>query len=257
MFPRSRKLIFLPPNPDMRFAIFGDIHANLEALKAVLADAETHEVTHYVCLGDVVGYNANPQRVPRDRPQSRMPGGEGKPRRAGLDRRTISSASIRSRRRRSTGRGKQLTDEDKQWLRDLKMVRQVRDFTIVHATLDTPHKWGYVFNQLDAAASFNYQHTQLCFYGHTHAPRAYIRDGSVKSQLLDKLTIEPGKKYFINCGSVGQPRDGDWHAAYVLYYPDKQLVELRRLEYDIWTAQDKIVDAGLPQRLADRLALGK
>ena len=110
----------------------------------------------------------------------------------------------------------------RQWLRDLKMVRQVRDFTIVHATLDTPHKWGYVFNQLDAAASFNYQHTQLCFYGHTHAPRAYIRDGSVKSQTLDKLTIEQGKKYFINVGSVGQPRDGDWHASYCLFHPDKQ-----------------------------------
>ena len=139
----------------------------------------------------------------------------------------------------------------------MKMVRQVRDFTIVHATLDTPHKWGYVFNQLDAAASFNYQHTQLCFYGHTHAPRAYIRDGSVKSQVLDKLVVEPGKKYFVNCGSVGQPRDGDWHAAYVLFSPENHTVELRRIEYDIWTAQDKIVAAGLPQRLADRLALGK
>jgi diadenosine tetraphosphatase ApaH/serine/threonine PP2A family protein phosphatase len=137
------------------------------------------------------------------------------------------------------------------------MVRQVRDFTIVHATLDTPHKWGYVFNQLDAAASFNYQHTTLCFYGHTHAPRAYIRDGSVKSQVLDKLSIEQGKKYFVNVGSVGQPRDGDWHASYCLFHPDKQSVELRRIEYDIWTAQDKIVAAGLPQRLADRLALGK
>jgi predicted phosphodiesterase len=137
------------------------------------------------------------------------------------------------------------------------MIRQVRDFTIVHATLDTPNKWGYVFNQLDAAASFNYQHTQLCFYGHTHAPRCYIRDGSVKSQVLDKLNIDSGKKYFINVGSVGQPRDGDWHASYCLFYPDQQLVELRRIEYDIWTAQDKIVAAGLPQRLADRLALGK
>ena len=150
-----------------------------------------------------------------------------------------------------------LTAEDKQWLRELKMVRQVRDFTIVHATLDTPHKWGYVFNQLDAAASFNYQHTQLCFYGHTHSPRVYIRDGSVRSAHLDKLQIEPGKKYFINVGSVGQPRDGDWHASYCLYTPGQQQVELRRIEYDIWTAQDKIVDAGLPQRLADRLALGK
>jgi diadenosine tetraphosphatase ApaH/serine/threonine PP2A family protein phosphatase len=79
----------------------------------------------------------------------------------------------------------------------------------------------------------------------------------VKSQVLDKLSIEQGKKYFINVGSVGQPRDGDWHAAYCIFQPDKQLVELRRIEYDIWTAQDKIVAAGLPQRLADRLALGK
>jgi diadenosine tetraphosphatase ApaH/serine/threonine PP2A family protein phosphatase len=133
----------------------------------------------------------------------------------------------------------------------------VRDFTIVHATLDTPHKWGYVFNQLDAAASFNYQHTALCFYGHTHSPRAYVRDNGVRSVTFDKLRIELGKKYFINVGSVGQPRDGNWKAAYAIFYPDKQYVELRRIEYDIDVAQDKIVEAGLPQRLADRLALGK
>jgi predicted phosphodiesterase len=114
-----------------------------------------------------------------------------------------------------------------------------------------------VFNQLDAEASFTYQHTQLCFYGHTHAPRAYVRDGSVRSQALDKLVLEPGKKYFVNVGSVGQPRDGDWHAAYCIYTPAEQRVDLRRIEYDIWSAQDKIVAAGLPQRLADRLALGK
>ena len=137
------------------------------------------------------------------------------------------------------------------------MVRQVRDFTIVHATLDTPHKWGYVFNQLDAAASFNYQHTKLCFYGHTHAPRAYVRGGTIKGVPLEKLRIEPNKKYFINAGSVGQPRDGDWHASYCIYSVAEQTVELRRIEYDINTAQDKIVAAGLPHRLADRLALGK
>ena len=240
----------------MRFAIFGDIHANLEALKAVLADAEAHEVTHYVCLGDVVGYNANPHEcleIVRNLECPVVKGNHDEQASISLELEgfiPLAEEAINWTR-------KQLTEADKQWLRDLKMVRQVRDFTIVHATLDTPHKWGYVFNQLDAAASINYQHTQLCFYGHTHAPRAYIRDGSVKSQLLDRLTIEQGKKYFINCGSVGQPRDGDWHAAYVIYSPDKQLVQLRRLEYDIWTAQDKIVAAGLPQRLADRLALGK
>jgi len=147
--------------------------------------------------------------------------------------------------------------DEAEWLRSLRMQRQVRDFTIVHATLDTPHKWDYVFNQLDAATSFSYQHTTLCFIGHTHMPKAYVRDGSMRSLPLDILPLQQGKKYLINVGSVGQPRDGDWHAAYVLYTPAKQLVELRRLEYDIWTAQDKIVAAGLPQRLADRLALGK
>ncbi len=240
----------------MRFAIFGDIHANLEALTAVLADAEKHEVTHYVCLGDVVGYNANPREcleIVRNLDCPVVKGNHDE--QASMEDELVGFNPLAEEAINWTR--DQLDDTDKQWLRDLKMVRQVRDFTIVHATLDTPHKWGYVFNQLDAAASFNYQHTQLCFYGHTHAPRAYIRDGSVKSQLLDKLILEPGKKYFINCGSVGQPRDGDWHASYVLYYPDKQLLELRRLEYDIFKAQDKIIEAGLPQRLADRLALGK
>ncbi len=240
----------------MRFAIFGDIHANLEALTAVLADAEKHEVTDYVCLGDVVGYNANPREcleIVRNLDCPVVKGNHDE--QASMEDELVGFNPLAEEAINWTR--DQLNAEDKQWLRDLKMVRQVRDFTIVHATLDTPHKWGYVFNQLDAAASFNYQHTQLCFYGHTHAPRAYIRDGSVKSQLLDKLTLEPGKKYFINSGSVGQPRDGDWHASYVLYYPDKQLIELRRLEYDIFKAQDKIIEAGLPQRLAERLAQGK
>jgi predicted phosphodiesterase len=240
----------------MRFAIFGDIHANLEALQAVLKDAEAHEVTHYVCLGDVVGYNANPHEcveVVRELGCPVVKGNHDEQASLADDLsgfNPLAEEAINWTRRH-------LTEADKKWLRDLKMVRQVRDFTIVHATLDTPHKWGYVFNQLDAAASFNYQHTQLCFYGHTHAPRAYIRDGSVKSQTFDKLQVEQGKKYFINVGSVGQPRDGDWHPSYCLYHPDKQLVELRRIDYDIYTAQDKIVAAGLPQRLADRLALGK
>jgi predicted phosphodiesterase len=240
----------------MRFAIFGDIHANLEALQAVLNDAAEHEVTHYVCLGDVVGYNANPHECVELIRNMDCPVIKGNHDEMASLEDDLTGFNPLAEEAINWTR-EQLTAEDKQWLRELKMVRQVRDFTVVHATLDTPHKWGYVFNQLDAAASFNYQHTQVCFYGHTHAPRAYIRDTSVKTVVLDKMQVEPGKKYFVNVGSVGQPRDGDWHAAYCLYYPDRQLVELRRIEYDIWTAQDKIVDAGLPQRLADRLALGK
>ena len=240
----------------MRFAVFGDIHANLEALTAVLADAEEHGVTHHVCLGDIVGYSSNPKECLEIVRALDCPVVKGNHDEQASVSDDLAGFNPLAEQAINWTR-KQLSDTDKQWLRDLKFVRQVRDFTIVHATLDTPHKWGYVFNQLDAAASLTYQHTQLCFYGHTHAPRAYIRDGSVKGQAFEKLPIETGKKYFINVGSVGQPRDGDWHASYCIYTPAENLVELRRIEYDIFTAQDKIVAAGLPQRLADRLALGK
>jgi diadenosine tetraphosphatase ApaH/serine/threonine PP2A family protein phosphatase len=133
----------------------------------------------------------------------------------------------------------------------------VRDFTIVHATLDTPQRWGYVTNQLDAAASFSYQHTQLCFYGHTHVPRAYVRDLRVTEHPTTTLLVEPGKKYFLNAGSVGQPRDSDWRTSYILYTPATQIVEWRRLEYDIAATQAKILAAGLPERLASRLSEGR
>jgi predicted phosphodiesterase len=240
----------------MRLAIFGDIHANLEALNAMLADAQAQGVTDYVCLGDIVGYAANPHECVEIVRGLGCPVVKGNHDEQASITEDLAGFNPLAEEAINWTR-KQLSAEDKDWLRNLKMVRQVRDFTIVHATLDTPTKWGYVFNQLDAEASFTYQHTQLCFYGHTHAPRAYVRDGSVRSQALDKLVLEPGKKYFVNVGSVGQPRDGDWHAAYCIYTPAEQSVDLRRIEYDIWSAQDKIVAAGLPQRLADRLALGK
>jgi len=241
----------------MRFAIFGDIHANLEALQAVLADAAAHECTNYICLGDVVGYNADPHacvEIIRNLECPVVKGNHDEQASADIvmeNFNPLAEEAINWTR-------EHLEEEDKQWLRELRLVRQVRDFTIVHATLDTPGKWGYVFNQLDASASFSYQHTNLCFYGHTHAPRAYVKDSTaVKGVPLQRLLIEANKKYFINVGSVGQPRDGDWHASYCIFSPAERIVELRRIEYDINTAQDKIVEAGLPQRLADRLAMGK
>ena len=150
-----------------------------------------------------------------------------------------------------------LTEADKQWLADLRLTRQVRDFTIVHATLDTPGEWGYVFKNLDAVASFTYQHTTVCFFGHTHVAGAFVRDGGVQRVVTEQLTIEPGKKYFINVGSVGQPRDGDARAAYCIYDIERNVVEQRRVKYDLAAAQKKIIQAGLPRLLAERLALGR
>jgi predicted phosphodiesterase len=240
----------------MRYAIFADIHANLEGLQAVLADAEANECTHYICLGDVVGYNANPKECLEIVRSLDCPVVKGNHDEMASIEEELTGFNALAEEAIQWTRD-QLSDEERKWLRDLRFVRQVRDFTIVHATLDTPHKWGYVFNQLDASASFNYQHTGLCFYGHTHAPRAYVRDSNVRAIAMEDIRIEPGKKYFINVGSVGQPRDGDWRSAYCIYHVDEQRVELRRLEYDIATAEEKILEAGLPQRLAERLRLGK
>ena len=240
----------------MRFAIFGDIHANLEALEAVLADARANGCNLFVCLGDIVGYNANPHECLEIVRGLECPVVKGNHDEQAAISDSLDGFNPLAEEALNWTR-EHLTPEDKQYLNDLRLVRQVRDFTIVHATLDTPHKWGYVFNQLDASASFSYQHTSVSFFGHTHPPRAYVRDGPVMSIPLDKLRFEMGKKYFINIGSVGQPRDGDWRSAYVIYHTDKNFVELRRLEYDIHTAQKKILAAGLPKRLADRLAIGK
>jgi len=240
----------------MRFAIFGDIHANLEALEAVLADAKEQKCTHYVCMGDVVGYNANPAEcleLVRELECPVIKGNHDEQASMIGENENFNALAEEA----MTWTRDRLSDEQKAWLRELRLQRQVRDFTIVHATLDTPHKWGYVFNQLDAAASFSYQTTTVCFIGHTHVPKAYIRDGSVRTVPLEVLPIQPGKKYLVNVGSVGQPRDGDPRPAYVIYDTAPQEIVLRRLEYDRETAQQKILDNGLPQRLADRLALGK
>lgn len=144
---------------------------------------------------------------------------------------------------------KQLSEDDRQWLRDLDYVRKVENFMIVHATLDAPERWGYVFDRLAAASSFAHQKTQITFFGHTHVPVAFVQDSVVRGGTYTKFKIEAGKKYFINVGSVGQPRDNNRKAAYVVYDLEKNTVELRRVDYDIDAAQKKIRDAGLPPRI--------
>jgi predicted phosphodiesterase len=123
----------------------------------------------------------------------------------------------------------------------LDYVRTVNGFTTVHATLDQPQRWAYVFDKLAAAASFACQETALCFFGHTHVPMVFIQHGVVLGGSFSKLKIEPGKKYFVNAGSVGQPRDHNRKAAYVSYDMAAATIELRRINYDIGTAGQKIL----------------
>jgi predicted phosphodiesterase len=240
----------------MRIAIFGDIHANLEALEVVLADAREQGCTSYICLGDVVGYNANPRECLQIVQSLKCPVVKGN-----HDDYASSDSSLESFNPLAEvaiqWTRDQLTPTEKTWLGALPLISKLRGFTVVHASLEDPGGWGYVLNQLDAAASFSKQTTKLCFFGHTHNPRAYIKDSSVVGLPFEQLVVEPDKRYFVNVGSVGQPRDGDWRAAYVVFDEEKRMIRLRRLRYDLPKTQGKILAAGLPPRLADRLAYGK
>jgi predicted phosphodiesterase len=240
----------------MRYAVIADIHANLEALEVVLADTKEQNCTHYCCVGDVVGYNANPKECLDIVRSMGMPVVKGNHDEYCSSEDDLEGFNPHAAEAVNWTR-KQLSKEDRQWLRDLKYVRLVASFSMVHATLDGPQRWGYVFDKLAAAASFTYQNTSVCFFGHTHVPVAFVRDSMVRGGTYSKFRVEPGKKYFVNVGAVGQPRDGNPKAGYVVYDLNDGTIELRRLDYDITKAQRKIMEAGLPQRLADRLALGK
>lgn len=240
----------------MKYAIIADIHANWEALQVVLEDTRAQKCTHTACLGDVVGYNANPKECLDIIRSMNIPCVKGN-----HDEYCSIDEHLEGFNPHAaeavTWTRQQLTEEDRKWLRDLKYMRLVASFSIVHATLDVPQRWGYVFDKLAAAASFTYQNTSVCFFGHTHVPVAFIRDSVVRGGTYSKFKVEPGRKYFVNVGSVGQSRDGVAKATYAIYDMDEQSIELRRLDYDIPAAQAKIRAAGLPERLAERLALGK
>ncbi|MCG8601546.1 MAG: metallophosphatase family protein [Verrucomicrobiales bacterium] len=240
----------------MKYAIFGDIHANLEAFEAVLEDAGNKGCTDHVCVGDIVGYASDPNECLAKVRELNCPVVKGN-----HDEEAILDTSLEGlnplARHAMEWTRQQLNEDEREYLGSLKLVRQVRDFTIVHATLDTPGGWTYVTNKFDAMASFSYQFTQLCFYGHTHTPRIYVKGDGVFPIEETSVHLEMGKKYFINVGSAGQPRDGDWRASYAIYDVENQEVSIQRLEYDIQKTQDKIIDAGLPEMLAHRLSLGK
>ena len=163
----------------MKYAIIADIHGNLEAFQVVLDDIRAQNATHVVCLGDVVGYNANPKECLQIVRDMNIPVVKGN-----HDEYCSSNEHLEGFNPHAADAvhwtRDQLTDDDKKWLRELKYSRMAANFTMVHATLDAPDRWGYVFDKLAAAASFPYQTTQMCFFGHTHVPVAFMRDTVVR-----------------------------------------------------------------------------
>jgi diadenosine tetraphosphatase ApaH/serine/threonine PP2A family protein phosphatase len=246
----------------MKYAIISDIHANLEALQAVLADAQPL-ADRFVCLGDIVGYNANPSEclqliqtlcevvIVGNHDQAAV----------GLrpydDFNEYAIAAI-------DWTQLQLTADEQAYLRQLPLTAPFGKFCL--AAHGSPrHTDEYLFQLSHFYASFQYIEEQMpavrcCFVGHTHLPMIWrcTPTGVVSSlQPADlTITLDPASRYIVNPGSVGQPRYGGPDATYVLFDDTALTMEFRLIPYDIDTTQEKIYDAGLPPFLAERLAVG-
>jgi diadenosine tetraphosphatase ApaH/serine/threonine PP2A family protein phosphatase len=241
----------------VRYAILSDIHANLEALRAVLEDARPR-VDAMLCLGDIVGYGAEPEgciELVAERCQA-VVAGNHEHAAAGLMTLEWFNAYARAAAEWTRQR---LDDEHRAWLAALPLLREFEQATLVHASPSQPDDWEYVISAEDGHRAFASFATRLCFVGHSHLPGVWVQGSWGRSHEAGAVDIilEPGCRYLFNVGSVGQPRDRDPRAAWVLWDADARRVTLRRVAYDVAATRSRIVAAGLPTFLADRLGEGR
>lgn len=241
----------------MRYVILADIHSNLEALEAVLDEASGEKIGAYLCAGDIIGYGADPQAcLDKIKPLIRhIVAGNHE---SAVTGKFPLEDLVDNARDAVLWTKNILPQKDIDFLNNLGLVYKNNDLTLVHGSLDNPQEFYYIFKPYEAGETFDLLDTPICFLGHTHRPQILVKRNIIISRLDDfKAEINPDYKYAVNVGSVGQPRDGDPRAAYCIYDTAENTVEIKRVSYDIETAQRKIISAGLPRILADRLAIGR
>ncbi len=241
----------------MRYGIFSDIHSNLEAFEAVIKAYQKEKIDKYLCLGDVVGYGANPNEcvdLLRALPAVAVAGNHDW---ASVDSFSLENFNDNAKEAVIWTQGR-LSESNKDFLRGLELVYSRDDYVLTHASLNEPQAFNYLLNINDCRLTFELLKSQVCFIGHTHIPVIFVRDeqGMVHYEDTDKIKLEPGKKYVINAGSVGQPRDSIAGAAFCVWDTEKSEVEIKRAPYDVFMARQKIVDNGLPAFLGNRLLTG-
>ncbi|MBL7068963.1 MAG: metallophosphoesterase family protein [Candidatus Omnitrophica bacterium] len=241
----------------MKYAIFSDIHGNLEAYQAVLDLLKKEENLKYYCVGDIVGYGADPSAC-IEITKSLNPtivGGNHDWAAAGL---TSTEYFNPYAQKAVLWTASVLTEEEKDWLRSLRLTYEERDMMLVHGTLMEPASFKYVFDLNTAYSMMSLMKTQVGFIGHSHTPAVFTLDkDKIQYATNPRFEVQEGKRYLVNVGSVGQPRDGDRRAAFCIWDKRAGVMEIRRVEYDIGKAQEKILGAGLPSILAERLGKGR
>lgn len=246
----------------MRYLILSDIHSNDEALGAVLARVRRKKYDKVLILGDFVGYGANPNkvidRIKKIRREKVMIRGNHDKVVVGLESGDLFNSVALAAIRWTEGR---LTAPNRKFLASLPLGPSIvdGDFAICHGS--PRDEDAYIFSDFDAYLNFREGDWSVCFFGHSHIPSVFTLDkNAIRVEVVrgdrSKLVLDPGRRYLINPGSIGQPRDRNPHAAYAIFDSDERVVFFDRVAYDVRRAREKILKAGLPAMLGDRLPLG-
>ena len=242
----------------MLYGICSDIHSNAVAFEAVLASMKDNGVERKVCLGDLVGYGADPDesvRLARENMDICIIGNHDS-----VAIKHESSAGFNPYAKQAIEWTQNHLSEDSiSYLRSLPYVCEENDICFVHASPLSPADWVYITDLEGALDAFDHFTGRYCFVGHTHSPVIVASRPMAIPKILDEYeyVIADTERLLVNVGSVGQPRDGDPRASYVLFDMAARQIRFRRLEYDVAAAQARIRDAGLPDRCAERLEQGR
>jgi predicted phosphodiesterase len=232
----------------MRLAIISDIHSNLEALSKALELIDEESVNEIVCLGDVVGYGADPNAcidLVRSRCRIVLQGNHDA---AAVD--PVNAESFtRNAKIAAEWTRQQLSAENKQFLEKLPYLDRKDGILFVHSSPYDPQSWYYVLSEEDLDAAFRSFSEQICFIGHSHFPGVFSEEGPVK-------LISRNIRCLVNVGSIGQPRDGNPKLSFGVFDTESWSYRNIRSDYPFQTAAEKILRVGLPRALADRLSLG-
>lgn len=241
----------------MIYVVFSDVHANLEALQAFFETADTIAHDKKVCLGDIVGYGADPNpcvELIRDRADLILAGNHDY---AAVDETDASYFNSQAYKACMWTRD-ELTGDNKAFLRSLPVWKVEGEIFWAHSSPFQPLEWHYLFSADDSAKNFDYFDASVCFIGHTHKPVILQKDpaGRLETCSGPFWKLRSGNRYIINAGSIGQPRDGNPDPSFGIYDTEGMTIEFRRFSYDRSTARKKILENGLPPALAERLNLG-
>lgn len=242
----------------MRYLVLTDVHANLEALEAVLADAPQHDAVLF--LGDLVGYGPDPNAcVQRVRALPGLTALAGNHDWAAL--RKVNPAAFNAFARQAVEwTDRELDSDARAWLSSLEPRQDSDVMALAHGSPTDPI-WEYLEDSSQGPPNFRAFGAPVCLVGHTHVPRVFIErpDGSVDVTMPEAgevLSLDGGNRFIINPGGVGQPRNGDPRAAYGILDTDAQTFTFRRVPYELAATEVKIREAGLPAALGNRLRFG-